>query len=229
MTVVPGRVGNSGREAGGSSLRSMSVGEIVETGLRLGVRDGFDALSMRTLARELNVSTMALYHHVPSKRGLLVLLVDAVLGSVPVPPPEFGDWPDRLRELSGRSAEALSRFPGVDRVIFDMPPTPEGRRLMNGYVQILLDAGFPEKDAAPAFSVLHAYGIGRPTVERALQRSGDHIDSGETGARPSTPALDRLNGQWANLVRPASRRFAMDVIIEGLRSMLDSSSRRASR
>jgi TetR/AcrR family tetracycline transcriptional repressor len=225
VTSAPRRSGNTAGEAGGSSLRALSVAEIVETGLRLGLRDGFDVLSMRTLARELNVSTMALYHHVPNKRGLLILLVDAVLAGIPVPPPEFGDWPDRLRELNGRSTEVLTSFPGLDRVMFDMPPTPEGWRLMNGYVQILLDAGFPEREAALAFSVLHSYGLGRTTMERELQASRERGDGADKGVHPPMPALDRLNGHWASLHRPAYRGFAIDVIIEGLRTILEAASR----
>jgi AcrR family transcriptional regulator len=222
VTVAPRRSRTTAGEASGPTLRALSVGEIVETGLRLGLRDGFDVLSMRTLARELNVSTMALYHHVSNKRGLLVLVVDAVLAGIPVPPPAFGDWAARLRELNRRSTEVLSTFPGLDRVMFDMRPTREGWRLMNGYVQILLDAGFPEREAALAFSVLHSYGLGRTTMERELQLSREHGDGADLGQHPPLPALDRLNGHWASLHRPAYRGFAIDVIIEGLRTMLDS-------
>jgi AcrR family transcriptional regulator len=208
---------------GRAGLRALSVGEIVETGLRLGVDDGFENLSMRTLARELGVSTMALYHHVPNKRGLDVLLVDTVLRSVPIPPPEAGDWQDRLRALNSASVEVLSRFPGLDRMVFGMPPTPEGWRLMNGYVQILLDAGFSEREAALAFSVLHSHGMGRTIMERDLRRSRQRSDQVEVSGHPSLPALDRLNGHWKNLHRPAYRDFAMEVILAGLRATLQSS------
>jgi len=201
------------------ATRPLGVAEMVEAGLRLGVREGFGSLSMRTLARELNVSTMALYHHVPNKRDLMVLLVDAVLAAIPVPPPDFGDWTDRLRELNERSNEVLGRFPGLDRVMFDIPPTPEGLRLMNGYVQILLDAGFPEREAALAFSVVHSYGLGRATMERRLR-----VSDGPAGA-PDLPALDRLGRHWSSMHRPAARGFAMDVIVAGLRSMLDECTR----
>jgi AcrR family transcriptional regulator len=198
------------------------VAEIVETGLRMGVRDTFDSLSMRTLARELDVSTMALYHHVASKADLLVLLVDAVLARIPVPPPDHGDWVERLRELNERSVEVLSAHPGLDRVMFDMPPTPEGLRLMDGYVQILLDAGFPEREAALAFSVVHSYGLGRATMERDLRRSRGP-GGGDAGHPRAQPALDRLDRHWASMHRPAARRFAMDVIVAGLQALLDGS------
>jgi AcrR family transcriptional regulator len=221
VTAAGDRDGRPEGIESGSSLRALSVSEIIETGLRLGLRYGFDAVSMRTLAKELNVSTMALYYHVANKRGLLVLLVDAVLGGVSVPPPEFGDWQARLRELQARSVKALGEFPGLDRIMYDMPPTPEGWRLMDGYVQILIDAGFPEREAALAFSVLHSYGVGRATMERDITNSRERID-GERSGHPPMPALDRLNGEWGRLHRPDYRDFGMDVILAGLRSMLDS-------
>jgi AcrR family transcriptional regulator len=204
----------------GSSLRALSVAEIIETGLGLGLRYGFEAVSMRTLAKELNVSTMALYHHVPNKRGLLVLLVDAVLGGISIPPPGFGNWQARLRELQDRGAGALAEFPGLDRVMYDMPPTPEGWRLMDGYVQILFEAGFPEREAALAFSVLHSYGMGRATMERDVLHSRERGDD-QRAEHPSLPALDRLNGEWMHLHRPDYRGFAMDVILAGLQAMLE--------
>lgn len=225
MTAAPRRSAPAAsQDSRAAPTRALSVAEIVETGLRLGVRDGFETLSMRTLARELNVSTMALYHHVPNKGGLMVLLVDAVLAGIPVPPPDYGDWTERLRELNERSIEVLSSFPGVDRVMFDIPPTPEGWRLMNGYVQILLDAGFPEREAALAFSVVHSYGLGRATMERELRRSRGP-GGGDAVTAPDLPALEQLSRHWATMHRPAARGFAMDVIVAGLRSMLDASAR----
>jgi hypothetical protein len=92
---------------------------------------------------------------------------------------------------------------------------------MDGYVQILIDAGFPEREAALAFSVLHSYGVGRATMERDITNSRERID-GERSGHPPMPALDRLNGEWGRLHRPDYRDFGMDVILAGLRSMLDS-------
>jgi hypothetical protein len=89
-------------------------------------------------------------------------------------------------------------------------------------VQILLDAGFPEREAALAFSVVHSYGLGRATMERELRRSRGPDDA---DTARELPALDQLSRQWATMHRPAARGFAMDVIVAGLRSMLDTCAR----
>jgi len=207
-----------------SSLRALSVGEIVEVGLRIGLRDGFETLGMRNLSRELAVSTMALYHHVPNKRGLLAVIVDSVLREVELPTEADGDWEQRLRLLHRRNSEILARYPRLDRVIWDLPPTAEGTRLMRGYVQILLDAGLSERDATGVFGVLYSYGLGRAAVQGFLRDHGnaDARDGARSEHHPEWPG-DRYKQSWP-VLRPdpdgADRDLALDVIIGGVRDLL---------
>jgi len=152
----------------GSNGRALGVDEIVSAALRVGMSKGFASLTMRALAEELGVSPMAAYHHVPNKDALVELVIDAVFEKVEIPPRAFGDWVERLRELQSRSEMALKAWPGLDVLVFDRGPTLQGWRLMDGYFQILLDAGFSRHNAVLAFSVMHAYGMGRAVLERQL-------------------------------------------------------------
>lgn len=206
-----------------STTRStaLSVDEIVEVGLRLGRRVGFETLSMRVLARELNVSPMATYRYVSNKQALLALLIDAVLCDVEIPPDD-GSWKERLRTLHTRNVDAFRDYPGLDQVTFDLPPTSQGWRLMDGYVQILLDAGFPEREAALAFSVIHSYGLGRATMERKLAHGGERLN--KLRDHPPLEALRQLDGHRERLQGP-SRDFGMDLIIAGLGNMLEATGR----
>ena len=54
--------------------------QIVEAGVALADSEGLEALSMRRLARVLEVGTMSLYRYVPSKTELLNLMLDSVVG-----------------------------------------------------------------------------------------------------------------------------------------------------
>ena len=58
--------------------------------------EGFDAVSMRRIAAELDAGTMTLYHYVRTKDELLTLVTDAVMGEVVVPPTSEipTDWRD---------------------------------------------------------------------------------------------------------------------------------------
>lgn len=63
--------------------RTLDEDAIVDAALKLVRRHGIEKLSMRALARDLDVSPMALYHHVPSKAALLDRIREAVIAVVP--------------------------------------------------------------------------------------------------------------------------------------------------
>ena len=196
---------------------SLAVDDIVAAALRVGISQGFDALTMRALARELGTSAMAAYHHVSNKEALLDLVLDHVLAPVEVPAADSGTWAERLLELERRSAAALRACPGLDAVTSDRAPTEQGWRLMNGYLQILLDAGFTPRNAVLAFGIIHSYGVGRATNER---RRPAHGGVSRAALRQEWSALREVAGQWGQLQQPETRRFADQVIIEGLLALL---------
>ena len=218
MTVEstrPVRAGNTSPKRAGTGTRPLDVAEILRAARQLIAEHGLEALSMRSLTRELGVSHMATYHHVGNKEDLVALIVDDVLKQIEVPGPEEGTWEERLRELNLRSFVAIRSCPGIDQAVFGTRPTREGWRLINAYVEILLDAGFSEQQAALGFSLFHSYGMGRSDIERDLRNS-----SGVVLIPEDSHALQRIQPVWAQLHRPDFRDFSIDVIIAGLRSLL---------
>lgn len=208
----------SADQAAHSAAGQLTIDEIVAAALRVALDKGFESLTMRALADELGVSAMATYYHIPNKRALLELVIDSILASVEVPADEFGTWDERLQELNYRSTEALGAWPELEKVLYSLPPTAEGWRLMNGYFEILLDAGFTRRNAVLAFSVIHSYGMGRSGMELRL-RGG--VGADQAGKRQEWPALREVEGLWRELHRPDYRNFAWEVILDGLRVMLD--------
>ena len=73
---------------------------IYSTALQLIDESGLDALSMRKLAAELNVTPRSLYHYVPTKDALLREVYKVVLGELELPNPSDGDWQSNLRGLA---------------------------------------------------------------------------------------------------------------------------------
>jgi len=205
------------REDEGSAGQLLAVEQIVGAALRVGVAKGFESLTMRALAEELGVSAMAAYYHVPNKRALIELVIDAVLAAVEVPPEDYGAWDDRLYELQMRTAQALAAYPGVEPLVYSRPPTAQGWRLMDAYFAILRSAGFSRRNALVAFSIIHAYGLGRSLLERRFPDDGE---STETAGRGEWPALREIGDLWPQLHRPDYRAFAMESILDGLRVML---------
>jgi AcrR family transcriptional regulator len=58
--------------------------EVVRVGFEIADAEGLPALSMRRIAAELGVSTMALYRHVGGKDALVLQMVDTALGEFPL-------------------------------------------------------------------------------------------------------------------------------------------------
>jgi AcrR family transcriptional regulator len=81
---------------------------IVRAAIMIADTQGFGTLSMRGVASELGVPTMSLYRHVPGKRELAELMVDAVFGEAGLPAVADPGWRTAL-ELGARLQWAVYR------------------------------------------------------------------------------------------------------------------------
>lgn len=188
---------------------SLTTELVVSTALAVGQRDGFETLTMRSLARALGVTPMAIYHHVAGKRELLQLVVDEAFGDVEPVPPRLDDWGDRLAGMMSRDAAVFDRYPGLDTVIFQFEPSPKMSMIIDGYVQVLCEAGFSEHRARLGFGVLHAMSLGRLLMERRAGQLGTDADE-MSSAGPQHPSGET----------ESRREFAADVLVRGLKSIL---------
>ena len=127
----------------------LTVSDIVAAAGSMIRRDGVEALSMRRVADELGLSTMAMYYHVDSKRGLLALVVDEALKQVMVPPADAGTWDERLRMLMSSAYAELRRYPGLVTAMVDQRLlTPRSEQLQESAQDMLADAGFTGDEVA---------------------------------------------------------------------------------
>lgn len=78
------------------STTPLSRGLIVSAALQIADGEGLGALSMRRAATHLDVTTMALYRHVPNREHLILLMADAAFAQFPLPEPPPADWRRRL-------------------------------------------------------------------------------------------------------------------------------------
>jgi AcrR family transcriptional regulator len=76
--------------------------------------DGFDDVSMRRIARELDAGTMTLYHYVRNKDELLALMWDAVIKELLVSEEELtGNWRKALSQIARTTRKAFKRHPWI--------------------------------------------------------------------------------------------------------------------
>jgi AcrR family transcriptional regulator len=86
--------------------------QIAAVALAIADAEGIEAVSMRRIARALGAGTMTLYHYVPTKRDLLTLMHDAVIGELLVPDAELAPgWREALAQIARRSRTAFRRHP----------------------------------------------------------------------------------------------------------------------
>ena len=123
--------------------------DIAAAAIRIADSEGFEAVSMRRLAAELDAGTMTLYHYVRTKDELLTLVVDAFLSEVVVPPGQRlpRDWRGAITAIARRTRDALRRHPWILDITDDPNIGPNAMRHFDQSWQALgsLDAGFEDK------------------------------------------------------------------------------------
>ncbi|MEU1207829.1 mycofactocin system transcriptional regulator MftR2 [Nocardia sp. NPDC005825] len=195
----------------GGGGNTLSESEIVEAALRVVRQDGVEKLSMRRLSRELGVSPMAPYYYVADKRELLDLVATAALTGVRKPPPEFGTWQMRLRDLIDQIDEKLRKHPGLGDVLIEQMLGKQ-LDLIAAVMEILFDAGFDERNVLSAYATIHTYLFGRSKVNPR--------DRSSLLDRVLPEAVERATKHMADLRGKFSYDFSMDVLIAGLEAQL---------
>jgi AcrR family transcriptional regulator len=103
--------------------------QIAATALEIADAEGFEAVSMRRVARELGAGTMTLYHYVRTKDELVELMNDAIMGQVLVPDDELSrDWREAMAQVARRSHAAFVHHPWAFEALQSARVGPNGLR-----------------------------------------------------------------------------------------------------
>jgi AcrR family transcriptional regulator len=101
------------REQGGrpgGRARGLELDDILDAAIAVADAEGTEAVSMRRIARELEVGTMSLYWYVSSKEELHQLMLERIQAEAQAPEPS-GDWRADLRGYARTTRAALRRHP----------------------------------------------------------------------------------------------------------------------
>ena len=134
---------------------------IVTEALAVIAQDGVQALTMRSLAARLGVVPGALYHHVGNKQQLQDLLLDGVLAEIDFHTDPSLAWTQHLKVLAHRLRQVLEAHPGVAVILKTRDPLgPHSLALAEALLAPLQAAGFADRQAGLAFSLLVDYTVG---------------------------------------------------------------------
>ncbi len=152
-------------------------------------------LTMRALASELGMGTMALYRYFPSKRELMDAAIEAAAPEIELPDPDADDWKEQLTQLARELFRAGLRHPSLARERFERPLTsPRAMRVTDAAVTLLLHSGLSKGDAVAAFKALLIFTLGAAAAAAAEsqpevrdQAAADHaaVPAGELPAMAS--------------------------------------------
>jgi AcrR family transcriptional regulator len=155
----PGKAVGSGPAPANGSI--LSDREIVRGARELVAEVGVDGLTMRRLSAKLGVALGATYHHVPTKRDLLLLLAHDLYDEVIVP--KKGSWDQRIKKLMLDVADVVGRYPGMASFMNANADDSMPLELSRAVTEILADAGFGQRDINAVRAALFFYVTGMST------------------------------------------------------------------
>ena len=135
----------------------LNLERTLRVALTLADDEGLDAVTMRRLARELDVEAASLYHHIDGKNQILDGLVDAVAAEIEPPVPST-DWRATITQRAHNTRAGLRRHPwAVSLMASRTSPGPATLRLLETGVRCFREGGFSVPQAAHAISVVDSY------------------------------------------------------------------------
>ncbi|WP_174184988.1 TetR/AcrR family transcriptional regulator C-terminal domain-containing protein [Nocardia barduliensis] len=141
--------------------RSLTTADVVAAALAVLDRDGLSALTMRAVAKELGMATMALYRYVRDRDALEVLVADQVFASIDTSLPAGGDWKARVAVLLEHIRDGFSAHPAaVPLVLRHRQSSVESLRVMETMLAVLTEGGFTGRARVIAQRTLVAFLVG---------------------------------------------------------------------
>ena len=208
----------------GGERRPLTRDAIVDAALVLLDREGIAGLSMRRLAKELDVGAASLYWHVGDKEELLGLLLDRIVGETEVPDPDPANWQEQMKELGRESRRLLQRHRDAAQISMGRVPVgPNSMPVMERNLAILVAAGLPPRVLALAADTFALY-VGGFAFEESLrgdesadpQQLAEYFRSLPEDQFPTLVALaDDLTAGDAD----ERFEFALDLLVRGLEAM----------
>lgn len=214
------------RAEGKPARRALSQDLIVDTALSMG-KESMDSVSMRRVAQELGTGAASLYAHVSNKDELHELMLDRLLGRVPLPEPDPERWQEQIREIARAQFEVLTAYPGIARVAMEAtgPTGPNALLLAEGVLAVLRAGGLSQIEAALAFDLLSQWvaafameaGAGRTVVVGdEIEKRGAQIRNYMRSRSASFPNLLGLGPLLGSTSMVERYEFGLNVFLAGL-------------
>jgi AcrR family transcriptional regulator len=193
-----------GGRSGGPRTRGLSQAGIVDVAVAIADAEGPGAVSMRRIAKELQVGPMSLYWYIDSKEELHQLMLETVQAEFEAPEPS-ADWRADLTGYARNTRAAVLRHPwAIDFLGAGPPSGPNDARNIDRLIGTLSGRGLDAATTMWALLALGTYVIG--AALREIQEIRWHAAFDDTTTETEADELYdefqrriRESGQYPNL------------------------------
>jgi AcrR family transcriptional regulator len=217
------------------------VDQIVNAAIELADEEGLTAVSVRRLAADLGVAAMTLYGYVPSKAGLLDLMLDALYLRMPRGKVRGGGWRPRLTAVANENRALYEKHPWAAEIGTGRPPLGPGQMAKYEHeLSALIGAGFDDVAMNDALTLV--LGFTRANAREAAEARLAQTQSGfsdEEWWGKNAPLLTKLVdpaefplaarvGASAGAARrtafdpDSAYRFGLERILDGIGTLIGS-------
>src|ERR1700720_3954454 len=162
--------------------------KIASVALAIADQEGFEAVSMRRVAQELEVGTMSLYYYVKTKDDLIAVMDDALMSEALLPSLPKG-WQRATMEIAKRTHAAFIRHPWALAAMLSAPPGLNAMRDMEQCLEALAETSMTEKQKITLLAMVDDFVFGHALREAATDAV---IDIKFATAQLATGAFPRL-------------------------------------
>jgi len=146
----------------------ITVARIIDAALKVVATQGYEALTMRSVATALGTGPASLYAHVVNKADIDELIIGRLCSEIVFPAPDPDRWREQIIEVCGQIRDQYLKYPGIARAALATSSTNlDTLRVAEGMLTILLAGGVQPQVAAWAIDSLSLY-VNAYTLELAL-------------------------------------------------------------
>ena len=207
----------------------LTTERVVAAALGMADEGGLDALSLRSLAKALGVSPMAIYRHVRNKSHLLDLMADRLLEQLDLAAPaDVPTWQEGLRRLATSLLGVLEAHPAAPTLLSRPFASPAALRVSEALLAILDKAGFGPQESTRLMQVITGMVLG-PAIHRATYAAAwrdlprDAAREEASGDGLSAQEFPHLSSSWDQLqdwsAGPEADRLTIELLVHGLEAL----------
>ena len=162
--------------------------KIATVALAIADKDGFEAVSMRRIAQELNVGTMSLYYYIETKDDLIGAMDDALMAEALLPSLPKG-WKRAIVEIAKRTHALFIRHPWALTAMLSAPPGLNAMRHMEQCLEALAETSMTGGEKFTLLAMVDDFVFGH-ALREAAERS--RVDTEFVATQLRSGAFPRL-------------------------------------